>query len=590
MISFRALTQYIQPQSLSNLTGLLFTKMQSGHVCLDLNDCISNDELHDDTRNYAKNFIQNPEAHFNEWIGENPEKHPIIFNNNKLFLQRFFLYEKSIIQKITELISNENIDKKAEDLKKALLKIPTQFSSKEENIDWQWMACLCGFLNNFTIITGGPGTGKTSTVNKLIYLMLVDDPELKINIVAPTGKAASRLKESQLNLANNAPEYYDKSIVNLITQIPCSTIHSLLGYLPNSIHFKHNSTLPLDTDVLIIDESSMIDLQLFYKLFQAINPQRTKVIMLGDRHQLASVEMGNVFGELCKSINDKNILSIIYHNKIQEFFPNNSLPYFESQKYSLIQDHVIELVKSYRFKDDAGIGMLSKAVLSEDIDLIEKIWNFPPPELNTFTEIDYTFLASEFLKEDAYFYTNDIKDALNKINNFKILSTQNEGSNGVAEINNHIESELQKRGVIKKTGRFYNNQIILITKNQPELQIYNGDIGLIRERIVNNEKTLLAYFDDPIHGFKTVIPLEILSFSTAYCMTIHKSQGSEFNHVALVFPNNDIEHLLNKEILYTGLTRAKEKLTIFGQLDLIKTISKRTSTRYSGISDHIKNS
>jgi len=592
MNNFKALTQFIQPQALSLLTRHLLQAMQSGHVCLDLNDDFFLQECEDDVHTYIQTLKSHPQSLYNDWIGDATQTKPIIHFNNKLFLHRYFNYEKGIVHQIQALIQKENINERAEALKDSLQKISPALRPQGEDIDWQWIAIIAGFLQKFTIITGGPGTGKTSTVNRLIYLLLCNNPQLNIKIVAPTGKAASRLKESQLSLlqlGQNAPDLYELPLLEKISEIPCSTIHALLGYIPNSIHFKHNASQPLDIDVLIIDESSMIDIQLFYKLMQAIDTSRTQVIMLGDKNQLASVEMGNIFGELCDVIDDKNQFNEEYINIFKSYFNPTQIPSTTSASASILQNHIIELSKSYRFRDDKGIGQLSKAVLDNKPEQIEHLYHNPTPEVQFRAQLDFQEIYNQLTAPGAYFDEHDIINALAVINKYKILVAQNNGIYGVHEINRKIEMELLKHGKIKKCGKFYHNQIILITKNQPQLDIYNGDIGLIREvTIHDNETVLLAFFEHPTDGYKTVIPLEINAYQSAFCMTIHKSQGSEFEHVAIILPEHDHEELLNKDILYTAITRAKQRLSIYGQLPLILDVSARKFHRSSGLSHHLK--
>lgn len=587
MNSFRAITKFIKPFPLAVLTEKLMEAMSLGHSCLNLEKLEKDDELVD-LKEFVTLLLSNPSTLYNEWLGDEKSETPLVLSNNKLFIQRFYNYEKSIVQNIYQLIQYENVEKQKDNLLKIKQLLPDSFIQISDKEDWQWVACLTAFLQRFTIITGGPGTGKTTTVTKLIYLLLSENPNAIIRMAAPTGKAASRLKESLQNNSNRfqlESKELNTDILHKIEQIPATTIHTLLGYQPNSIHFKMNESNKLPIDILIVDECSMIDLQLFKKLFDAIDMERTKVVLLGDKNQLASVEMGNVFGNLCESISAKNHFSQMYIHTFSQFHPELHIKNKLEDDVHLLDNHIIELEKSYRFIADKGIGKLSFAVLKQNSEEIENIWNAHHniEEIFIHDKLDYKKIVDELANEESYFFEINIESALKKINRYKILTAQNDGPFGIHEINRKIEIELQKRGIIKKTTRFYHNQLILVTQNQSNLGIYNGDIGIIREEMIDGIPTLLAYFEDIDADYKSIIPLEIKSCQTAYAMTIHKSQGSEFDHTVIALPENDLEQLLNKELLYTGITRAKNKLSIYGDLDLVISISNRTMNRESGI-------
>jgi len=403
---------------------------------------------------------------------------------------------------------------------------------------------------------------------------------LKVALAAPTGKAAARINET-LKVFKN--EKASEEIIDKIQNLNASSIHRLMGGYQK---FEHNQNKLLPYDVIIIDESSMIDAALLAKLMCAVN-DKSRLIMLGDSNQLSSVEAGSIFGDLCQTRGDnKNRFSKEYINYSNQFITDNLLTGDNIIKAdeNLLTDCIVELEYSHRFENTKGIGKFSKDVINGidthldeykqvvDIDRFVKI--LAPKELNLDNSSnDFTKLIEGFRD---YINKEAIKDVLNELSKVKVLCAIRDGKYGVYNLNQMIEKHL---GLKKENEVFYHNQPILITANNKELGIFNGDIGIIRK---NTDDTKMAYFE--IDGeIKAISLMYITDYETAFAMTIHKSQGSEYTNVAVVLTSNEQNKLLSRELLYTAVTRAKEKVFIYSSDEILKKTIATKVKRVSGI-------
>ena len=292
---------------------------------------------------------------------------------------------------IKRLLQQENIDIKVKELEKERPFVQLLFP----DFQWQSIAAISAFLHHFQMITGGPGTGKTTTVAHFLCLLFKFNPSAKVMLAAPTGKAAVRLKESMQNIGQkllNSGITVDETIVDKILKLTPTTIHQMLGFKRDSIYFKHNRSNPLDADVVIIDECSMIDIALFSKTLEAVS-DHTQLILLGDRNQLSSVEAGSIFGDLCSSLKVKNTFSMDYLRIFQELNQNITVPIDATQEnLNAINNHVVELTHSHRFNDQSGIGKLSKAILYGELDQAMLYFQDIDPFVHIIKEVDESVL------------------------------------------------------------------------------------------------------------------------------------------------------------------------------------------------------
>lgn len=582
--------EFFKSETLKPFAYLVSKRLSEGHICLDLNEVNTEPE---GLEVFDKAFLLENTSGLNEEslvTFENGPKQPFVLHNNRLYLQRYFNYETIILNRIKLFVETEKKgdQKRIQELKSYAEFIQTLFSGSRaavsavgaENIDWQLAAAVLAILNNFTIITGGPGTGKTTTVAKILAVLFTISPALKVALVAPTGKAAVRMAESlqssQLNISQDINE-------RLQTVKP-GTIHRLLKYVPDSPYFRHNSSNPVNYDVVIADESSMIDVALFAKLLDAIGPG-TKVILLGDKDQLASVEAGSLFGDLCKTQSGLNMISAEKANLINSFIsdPGRQITtdYILKDSDHLLSEHIIELKYSHRFTSDKGIGKFSKTIIKNDVTgLSEYVENNKDEQVTIDTEY-----KNEIFEQFAEGYTEyikepDIKKALQKLNKLRVLCAIREGEQGLYNLNTAIENYLRKKKLINKNSEFYENRPIIITKNYYSLQLFNGDVGIIRP---DENGVLKAWFGDSDNEPKSILPGYIAEAETVFAMTIHKSQGSEYDEVLIVLPDNLNIPILTRELLYTAVTRAKSKVIVQASKEVILHTAVGVVKRASGI-------
>lgn len=607
---------FFKQDTLAPYLFALSKKMQDGHICLDLNELPADEEFWKEFDGDHQNLEPLPEQ--SELIAlSSDEKKPFILANNKLYLNRDFFYETQVLKGLKKMVADEQ--KEVGSRKKELLTHKSFIEglrSEDKNLaafeadekpDWQLVAAIQGALNNLTIVTGGPGTGKTTTVAKILALLNQMEPGLKIGLTAPTGKAAMRMKESLLNTVNDERNK-NLQINNLVADLEAKTIHRLLGSIHQSPFFKHNDENPLNYDVVVVDEASMIGVGLFAKLIKAMKPG-ARLIILGDAEQLAPVDAGSLFGDLCTGLKENE-------NQFKEqhlAFINTFLAkdrqlneiYKLAQSNSFLDEHLVRLKKTYRYDQRSKMGQFTKAVIAGKVDELEGILSLEEDSLVLDEEYDEKLFKQFVSKYKAYIEEPSIEKALEKLNDCRVLCAVRQGDQGIYKINERIEGLLksafngQKNAdglfYFKPSDGFYHNQPIMVTQNTPAIGLQNGDVGIIREQ----EGRLKAFFPstkDSNHDttmnaekLKVVNPAIIPEWETVFAMTIHKSQGSEFNEVMVILPKQEENRLLTRELLYTGVTRAKEKALVQSSLEIVKQTTLQGVNRGSGIQERIKN-
>jgi exodeoxyribonuclease V alpha subunit len=463
-----------------------------------------------------------------------------------------------------------------------------------ESFNWQQHAVLNSLTHRFSVITGGPGTGKTTTVLKLLAALLSlhnniggfakqAAPKLSIALVAPTGKAALRLSES---IKSGISRLLVSDEIKQKLPKQASTIHRLLKPQgPNSFFYNEHNKLALN--VLILDEASMVDIGMMAKLFKAL-PDSCQVVMLGDQYQLSSVEAGNMLAEFCLP------LKTLDTNAQKRPMP------------------LTELKVSYRFDDNSQIGQLARLVNNrtnsrEPIKLLlernqydvtgfangRDLYWLDPKVIGLSVLINLVVarqetivrLAKSMTPENEQSVVAEIFDVLNEL---QVLACVREGTFGVNGINETVKRALAQQRLIDWHETHYIGRPILIEENAYHLALFNGDVGIQLQD--PNTNLLMTYFRSSEQVTK-VFNQRLPKHSSVYAMTVHKSQGSEFDHSILVLPVDDIESgtrkpmnkVLSKELLYTGITRAKTKFTVFGELHTIITMAHKKNDRQSGI-------
>jgi exodeoxyribonuclease V alpha subunit len=588
---------------------LLSKKMEEGHICLDLNNESLSEEL---MGTIYENSVLDRSILLDsgQYVCQKlEEKLPLLIHDSKLYLHRYFYYETAIIEDLKKMLLISATEKasrilflqsKIDFISKLASNTDVSSYQEDEKPDWQLIGALQAFVNNFTIITGGPGTGKTTTVAKVLALLLQSNPDIKIALAAPTGKAAVRMKESLLG--NKESENW--GIKNLINSLKPSTIHRLLGSIKDSPQFKKNKVNPLDYDVVIVDEASMIGTTLFAKLLDAINPQKTRLIILGDANQLASVDVGSLFGDIC--LTQQHILNCFSAESktfLNSFLKQQHQLSAESFVLKGIQnslsEHIVELKKTYRYNTLSKMGRFTKALIEGKENKVSEIILNDDESLVFNPEYSTTVFNSIVKEYKQYILEEDTYLALQKINDIRVICAVKQSKEGVYHTNERIEKVLKKyfddfaieSGTIntqfKPSSDFYHNQPIIVTKNHPDLGLFNGDIGIIRRSKDDNK--LKAYFidEDKEGNLKAVSPGFIGDCETVFAMTIHKSQGSEFKQVLVILPKKSDMQLLTRELIYTAVTRAKVKATIQSTEIVLLAATNRKVQRASGITERI---
>lgn len=466
---------------------------------------------------------------------------PLIVEDDRLYLQRYWAYEQRLAQRIGSMIQ---IHYEPEDVDTLL---DRYFTHSGDTPDWQRIAAKTAAEQAFCIITGGPGTGKTTTVVKILALLQESSEQpLFVALAAPTGKAAMRLQESIGHSKKTLPcsEMIKQQIPESVT-----TLHRLLGSRPPSPYFRHDADKPLPYDLVVVDEASMVDLALMSKLVDAIKPG-ARLILLGDKDQLASVESGAVLADLTAAL----------------------------------PDHTVELKKSHRF--EAAIKNLAEAVNLQQPD---DAWSILQSANGNIGLLEREPI--EFIAEKRHEYLSlieskaDIETIFQVFNNFQVLCANRAGKNSVADINVRVEYKLAATDRLVLSGTWYSGRPVMITQNDASLHLYNGDIGLCLKDPEQNGK-LMVFFQRPDGSIKKFLPARLPHCQTVFAMTIHKSQGSEFDEILIALPEQH-NPVLTKELLYTAITRAKKTVTLLADRRVFNETVQRRIERFGGLTQKL---
>ncbi len=469
---------------------------------------------------------------------------PLVVEGDRLYLHRYWQYEKRLAARICALAgSQQPSPAQLEPM------LDRYFPPNPGETDWQRNAARGAVSQGFSIITGGPGTGKTTTVVKILALLLeLSDRALQIALAAPTGKAAMRLQQSIGRSKAGLP--CSQALRDRIPEA-ASTIHRLLGAMPPSPYFRHDADHPLPHDLVVIDEASMIDLALMAKLVAALK-ENARLILLGDKDQLASVESGAVLADLTLALPERTL----------------------------------ELKKSWRF--DENIKALAEAVNHQEAGDAWKILLSAEASNLGLLETDLTEAIAgrqlgylDLIRSGADF------DAVDQaFNRFRTLCSNRHGPRGVEGINSAVEQRLAGERMITLGGQWYPGRPIMITQNDPAMHLYNGDIGICMADAEQTGK-LMVFFARPDGGVKKYLPSRLPHCETVFAMTIHKSQGSEFDDVLIVLPDRH-NPVLTKELLYTGITRARKTVTLAAEQAIFEASIGHKVERHSGLVQKVR--
>lgn len=498
---------------------------------------------------------------------------PIKLSHQRLYLYRLWQYECCVAhffqQQNQPVLLNES----------AVTAVLNQLFSSQNETDWQKIAVAVALTRRISIISGGPGTGKTTTVAKLLLALnqLHQGTTLRIRLAAPTGKAAARLTEALNNSMQKLPSS------GALPGDAC-TLHRLLGVQQGSQRPRHHAANPLHLDVLIVDEASMIDLPMMARLINAL-PHQARLILLGDHEQLASVEAGAILGDLC-------------HYAGAGYTPGRAAeltrlcgqqPKIDKKApASQLRDGLCLLHKSHRFTQHSGIGQLAAAVnngnIRQTLHLLSA--DYPDISLHPLRDTsDYQSMLADAIQGYQHYLQLLQQQAppgqiLQAFSQYQLLCALRDGPFGVNGVNQQLEKILQTRHLISRhsTSRWYHGRPIMISHNDSALGLYNGDTGIA----LQTDNGIRVWFSMPDGQPKPFSPGRLPEHNTAWSITVHKSQGSEFDHVALILPTT-ASPIITRELVYTAITRARQRLSLYTDPSgLTQAISHRTR-RHSGL-------
>ncbi|HEI8868408.1 TPA: exodeoxyribonuclease V subunit alpha [Serratia odorifera] len=518
-------------------------------------------------------------------VSDGSQPTPLVLQKQRLYLQRMWQSEGQV----AAFISSDSVPQVIETQRLRAI-LDQLFGTATDTPDWQKIAAAVAATRRIAVISGGPGTGKTTTVAKLLaaLVQLAEGARLRIQLAAPTGKAAARLTESLGSASRQLPLTPEQ---RALFPTEAATLHRLLGAQPNSQRMRYHRGNPLHLDVLVVDEASMVDLPMMARLIAAL-PPHARVIFLGDRDQLASVEAGAVLGDICRfaeqGYSDARAAQLAQ-------LTGCVLSGQSAQGDAAVRDSLCLLRKSYRFDADSGIGQLAMAVNAGDN---KRAWaalngnfsdvaGYPLVETEDYQALLDACVAGyrDYLQRVAA--GAPAVDILAAFGRFQVLCALREGPFGVAGLNERIESGLQRAGLIRRNpasaGRWYRGRPVMIGRNDSALGLFNGDIGIA---LPGEGGELRVHFQLPDGNIKSVQPSRLPAHETAYAMTVHKSQGSEFDHTALVLPNHFLP-VLTRELVYTAITRARRQLSLYASEKVLNSAIRTPTQRRSGLAERL---
>jgi len=527
---------------------------------------------------------------------------PLILNGNLLYLQRYWRYEQRLAQWIRDRCGGDGQLRANITLPPGrLLTISRRFTAFTQahpgEISWQAVAVLAALRNRFTVITGGPGTGKTTVAAAVLALYRETCPHGRAALVAPTGKAQARLGEAlrgelpQLNCSDEVRTW--------LAGLETSTIHRLLGVRSRTPDFRHDRKHPLELDLLMVDEASMVSMALMTRLFDAL-PPTASVVLLGDREQLASVEAGAVLASICAA-GHADVFSTAFGAAWQTAVGPGAPALPTGARTWVTDDSIVALRRSYRFAPDRGIARVKEAIgaLASESDpaaartVIDRLENDPTGEVKASALPDYAdgsldrAVAELVNRTDVgdgqpfsgYLRAGTVGEAFRRFGRFRILCSHRGGPYGVDNLNRLVEKALH----IANPDGFYPGLPLMVTENDYILKLYNGDVGLVWP---DAGGVLRVYFPDYAAGpeqFRCFSPYQLPPTEKVFALTVHKAQGSGFGQVLLVIPDLDNSPILTRELIYTGLTRAMRQARIWYRPQSLTAALLRPTARTSDL-------
>jgi exodeoxyribonuclease V alpha subunit len=494
----------------------------------------------------------------------------------RLYMHRYWRYEQQLAASLRARAGALHAE-----IDPAMLRPTLQTLFPGEHDAPQRTAAAIAMLKDLCILSGGPGTGKTTTIVRLLAMLAqwYSKLPLRMALAAPTGKAAARMQQAVRQARSQLP--LDAATLAMIPE-DAQTLHRLLGARPDSTRFAHDRSRPLPLDVLVIDEASMVDLALMSRVLDALPPD-ARLILVGDRDQLASVEPGAVLGSVCADRNACTpafaaLLRVATGHRLEE----------AGENASPLRDACVLLTRSHRFGAEGAIARLARAIRDgQEKDALSALragpeieWHDGPPQ--------GTVLRAA-LDEPLRRYARAVaqgepESAFAAFESFRVLSAVRDGPLGTQWLNEYIERELRRvlrgAGLVQAGGEWFAGKAVMINRNHRALRLFNGDIALV----LPSADGLRAWLRGPAGGLRELSTARLPSHEPAYAMTVHKSQGSEFDEVMVLLPRAD-SPALTRELLYTALTRARSRIRLWGSEQVLRAAIARPTTRGSGLRD-----
>ncbi len=510
----------------------------------------------------------------------------ILDGDGRLYLHRYFDYEsrlaRCLVQRRGRPVPAPGGAVLPANVVALLTALFPKGSDAPAQADWQKIAVLTALLGNLTIVSGGPGTGKTTALVKLLACLLEANRACRIALAAPTGKAAARITETIRQRSAHLPA----ELAALLPQTS-STVHRLLGVLPDG-GFRHHAANPLPIDVLIVDEASMLDLALAARLFEAV-PPAAKIILVGDKDQLAAVESGAVFAELSAdpTLSPERIGLLARLGEIDPEAIRTPPPAGPG-----LTDSVVWLRQNYRFGSGSAIGRLAEEINAGDAQAaLARLGAASDPALTW--RNDGGALSRESLDVICRGYghyldalrtrTPDPGVVTSAFGRFRTLCAVREGTRGTVAINEWVSrffrEAIDQAFDLEGRSDWYPGRPVIVLRNDYTLQLFNGDVGIVLPDAADQWR---VYFPDAELGFRAIPPVRLPEHETAFAMTVHKAQGSEFDEVLVLLPAES-NRVLTRELLYTGVTRARERVTVMASAEVVAGTIRTATERLSGL-------
>lgn len=550
--------------ALKQAAQLACVAIREGHACADLDEDVDADGQHVDIAALRRSAM----------VGEGAQPTALVLAGSRLYLHRYWRYERELAAALLAL----NRPLQDLDVVQAAAVLERYFPQDAAHpLNWQKVAAATALSRHLCVISGGPGTGKTTTVVRVLAAMLSLQPSLRIAIAAPTGKAAARLKASIRNQVESLD--LDEAVrARLPTQ--AHTLHRLLGNRPHRAGFIHNAGNPLPYQVVVVDEASMLDLALAAKLVAAL-PAGARLILLGDKDQLASVETGAVYTELSA----QRAFDGEGRAMLAQLIGVDTLPAdVGEQADGAMRNAVVWLSRAYRFAHDSGIAPLASAINDGNVPAVRAVFDRGQAGLNWRRELLPPPQLAAQLAHGFSGYVGAVLDrappqqVLQQFERYRVLCATRSGSYGSESLNRQISALLQKQLGVAGGARWYAGRAVMIAGNDYALKLFNGDIGIA---LADEQGRLLVHFAGD-EGLRAFAPGRLSQLSNAYALTVHKSQGSEFDAVDVVV-DGSLPRGLNRQLLYTAVTRARSSVRLWCADEALATMVAARSSRRSSI-------